>query len=157
MLKIETWKNNEILRKVAKEIKPQDYSKVIKLWKEMVKYIKNPKNWGVGLAAPQVWHSIRIVVVSLLKNREDENFKTVMMINPEILEHNNVKEAEKEWCLSVPWEEWEVERYTAIKLKYIDDKKSTKVINLTWVSARIVQHEIDHINWILFTDYLRNI
>ncbi len=157
MLKIETWENNKILREVAKEIKKEDFNKYIKLWKQMVKYIKNPKNGWVWLAAPQVWKSIRMIVVSLLKTREDESFKTVLMINPEILEHNEEKEAEKEWCLSVPWKEWEVKRYTSIKLKYTDERKSEKVINLTWVAARVVQHEIDHINWILFTDYLGNI
>lgn len=80
MLKIETWKDNEILRAVAKEVKPNELNSAIKLWKEMLKYIKNPKNGGVWLAAPQVWHSVRVIIISLLKDREDENFKTVMMV-----------------------------------------------------------------------------
>lgn len=155
MLKIEVWENNEILRKIATKIQKEDIPKAIKLWKEMIKYIKNPKNGWVGLAAPQVWHSIRLMIVSLLRDWNDENFKTVLMINPEILEHNNTTDIEKEWCLSLPWKSWEVERYTAIKLKYTDEKKSEKIVNLSWVSARIVQHELDHLNGILFIDYLK--
>ena len=55
MLKIETGKDNKILRTVAPEVKTAELNEAIKLWKEMLKYIKNPKNGWVGLAAPQVW------------------------------------------------------------------------------------------------------
>ena len=154
MLKIETWKQNEILRKVALEVKQSELNNVIKLWKEMIKYIKNPDNWWVWLAAPQVWHTIRLIVVSLLKDREDENFKTIMMINPVILEHSEETCKDEEWCLSVPGEKWQVQRYNSIKVSFIDEKKSKQVLVLNWLSARIVQHEIDHLNWVLFTDYL---
>lgn len=152
MLQIQTGTENEILRKIAKEVKANERNSAIKLGKEMIKYIKNPENWWVWLAAPQVGHSLRLIVVSLLKTREDESFKTVMMINPEILEHSEMTGFESEWCLSVPWAKWKVERYLKIKLAYIDEKKSKKIINLEGVSARIVQHEIDHLNGVLFTD-----
>ena len=66
MLKIETGKDNEILRTVAPEVKTAELNEAIKLWKEMLKYIKNPKNGGVWLAAPQVWFSTRVIIVSLL-------------------------------------------------------------------------------------------
>lgn len=154
MLKIETWNDNPVLRKVADKINDKDYKKYLKLGKEMLKYIKDPDNWWVWLAAPQVGHSVRLIVVSLLRDREDDNFKTVMMINPEILEHSNEKKCDTEWCLSIPWEKWDVERYDSIKLTYLDDKKSRKTIILEWLSARIVQHEIDHLDGKLFTDYL---
>ncbi len=152
MLKIQTWTKNEILRKVSETIKTQEFDKYIKLGKEMIKYIKNPDNRWVWLAAPQIWENKRLIVVSLLKDREDESFPTVMMINPEILEHSTECEIEWEWCLSVPWEKWEVERFLKIKLSYIDESKKQKILFLSWVSARIVQHEIDHLNGILFVD-----
>jgi len=155
MLKIETGKQNEILRTISEEIKSQELSTYIKLGKEMIKYIKNPDNRWVWLAAPQVWHNKRLIVVSLLKNRDDENFQTIMMINPEILEHSTECEIEWEWCLSVPGENGEVERFLSIKLCYIDENKKQRMILLSWVSARIVQHEIDHLNGILFTDKLK--
>lgn len=155
MLKIETWTENDILRAVAKEVKLNELNNAIKLGKEMLKYIKDPENGWVWLAAPQVWHSIRVIVVSLLKDWEDENFKTVMMINPEILEHSESTCLDEEGCLSLPWEKGKVPRFNSIKLSYIDEKKSKKVLVLNWLSARIVQHEIDHLNWVLFTDYLK--
>lgn len=154
MLQVETWLNNEILRKRSEEIKPNEIKKYEKLGNEMIKYIKNPKNGWVGLAAPQIGVNKRIVVVSLLKDREDEDFKTIMMINPEILEHSEITDKEEEWCLSVPWETGKVERYLSIKLSYLDNKGKQKILKLSWVSARIVQHEIDHLNGELFVDKL---
>lgn len=154
MLQIETWTKNPILRKVAEKVNIKNYASAVKLWKEMLKYIKNPDNGWVWLAAPQVWHSIQLCVVSLLKDREDENFKTIILINPVIKEHSEDIECESEWCLSVPWENWEVERYKSIKLEYMDEKKAKKTLILSGLSARIVQHEIDHLNGKLFIDYL---
>lgn len=154
MLKIETWKKNEILRKVSETIKQNEFDKYIKLWKEMIKYIKDPDNSWVWLAAPQIWHNKRLIVVCLLKDREDENFQTIMMINPEIIEKSSETFVENEWCLSVPWERWEVERYLNIKLKFIDVNKKERILILSWVSSRIVQHEIDHLDGVLFTDKL---
>lgn len=152
MLKIETWKQNEILRTKSQEIKVSEMNTYIKLGKEMIKYIKNPDNRWVWLAAPQIGHNVRLIVVSLLKDRDDENFSTVMMINPKIIEHSKECEVEWEWCLSVPWEKWDVERFSRLKLSYIDENKKEKIILLSGVSARIVQHEIDHLDGILFTD-----
>jgi len=150
--KIEIWEDNEILRKKCENINKNEYSKYVKIWKEMVKYIKNPDNGWVWLAAPQIWINKRLIAVSLLKDYEDESFKTLIMINPEILEFSEECEVDWEWCLSLPWESWDVSRPVKIKLKYYDEKQSEKVIFLEWLPARIVQHEIDHIDWILFTD-----
>jgi peptide deformylase len=154
MLKVETWVNNEILREKSEKIKINEIKKYEKLGNEMIKYIKNPDNGWVGLAAPQVWVNKRLIVVSLLRDRDDEDFKTIMMINPEILEHWETKDKEEEWCLSVPGAKWKVERYLTIKLKYLDNKWKEKALRLQGLSARIVQHEIDHIDWVLFIDKL---
>lgn len=154
MFTIETWKENEVLRNISSPIKSQEFTKYIKLWKEMVKYIKNPKNAWVWLAAPQIGQNVRLIVVSLLKDREDENFQTLLMINPTILEHSTECEVDKEWCLSLPWDSWEVARYSQIKLSFIDENKKERKLVLSWLSARIVQHEIDHLDGVLFTDKL---
>lgn len=154
MLKIQTWTENEILRKVSDEIKPDEFNKYIKLWKEMKKYIKDPDNWWVWLAAPQVWYNKRLIVVSLLKDREDEKFPTVIMMNPIIIDSSEETCIEKEWCLSVPWKKWDVLRPKNIKIAYIDDNKKQVLLYLTWLSARIVQHEIDHLDGVLFIDKL---
>ncbi len=155
MLTIETGEDNKILRKIAKEIPRDKLKKYVKLGKDMIKYIKNPDNGGVGLAAPQVWQSKRLIVVSLLKDWEDETYPTVMMINPEILEHWEEEVWCEEWCLSVPGEKWKVLRWESIKIKYFDDKFKENIMLLHWLRADIVQHEIDHLNWILFTDRLK--
>ncbi len=154
MLNIEIWKKNKILRKVSIKIKKDDIKKYVKIGKEMIKYIKNPENWWIWLAAPQVGYNIRLIVVSLLKDRDDENFSTIMMINPEIIEHSTSMEKETEGCLSLPWEKGKVSRYIEIKLKYTDEKAKEKILYLNHLSSRIVQHEIDHLDWILFIDRL---
>lgn len=154
MLKIETWKDNKVLRNISEPIKKSEIKKYKDLGHEMIKYIKNPKHWWVWLAAPQVWHNKRLIIVSLLKDRDDELFKTVMMINPKILEHSTENYIDIEWCLSLPWSKWKVERYSSIKLHYIDEKWKENKLILEWLKARIVQHEIDHLDWVLFTDKL---
>ena len=121
----------------------------------MIKYIKNPKNLWVWLAAPQIWINKKLIVVSLLKDYEDENYRTIMMINPEINEFSKECEVDQEWCLSLPKVKWDVERSSSIKLTYIDHEWRSNKIILKWLSARIVQHEIDHLNWVLFTDRLK--
>ena len=153
MLKIETWKENTILRTVSEEITKNDFKKYLKIGKEMLKYIKNPDNWGVWLAAPQVWYNKRIIVVSLLKDREDETYPTIIMINPEILNHSDDKVFSEEWCLSLPEETGKVPRYTSVKLRYFDEKFKENIIRLEGLKSNIVQHEIDHLDWILFTDF----
>ena len=152
MLNIEKGKDNKILRAVSQEITKDNFKKYLKLWKEMLKYIKNPKNWWVWLAAPQVGHNKRLIVVSLLKDWEDETYPTIIMINPEILEHSNDKQISDEWCLSLPDEKWKVERFSEIKIRFLDDKFKEKIMKLSWLKACIVQHEIDHLDWILFID-----
>ncbi len=156
MLHIETGKENKILRAISQPIEKEDIKKYLKLGKEMLKYIKNPDNAWVGLAAPQVWINKRLIVVSLIKDWEDENFPTIIMINPEILEYSEEKELDKEGCLSVPQERWLVKRWKEIKLQYIDEKGLLKKLVLKWLSARVVQHEVDHLDGILFTDKLES-
>ena len=87
-LKIETGDDNEILRSVSDTIKPSELKQYRSLAEDMVKHIKNPDNGGVGLAAPQVGLNKRLIVVSLMKDYEDETFRTIAMINPEIIEHS---------------------------------------------------------------------
>jgi len=103
MLHIETGKDNPILRKIAEPIKTIEWKQYVKLGKEMIGYIKDPDHGGVGLAAPQIGISKRICVVSLLRDREDENFQTVMLLNPEIVEHSDeITTNFIEGCLSLP-------------------------------------------------------
>jgi len=154
-LKVEVWNDNEILRKVSDNIKTSEYKKYVKLGNQMIKYIKNPKHWWVGLAAPQIWCNKRLIVVSMIKDWEsDDSFKTIMMMNPVIVDHSDSMNQDVEWCLSVPWKKWKVSRYNSIKLIYMNEKWQERTLILDSLRARIIQHEIDHLDGILFTDKL---
>lgn len=149
---IQTWTGNKLLRSISEEIKLSEIKKYISLWEDMIKFIKDPKNNGVWLAAPQIWVNKRLICVSLLKTYEDTSFKSILMINPEIIYLSEAKDVDKEWCLSVPRKFWDVSRSTNIKVKYLDNKWKSAILSLEWIAARIVQHEIDHLEWVLFTD-----
>jgi peptide deformylase len=153
MFKIETWENNKILRKIADNISKKDFKKYLKLGKKMIAYIKDPDNWWVGLAAPQIWKSISMFVVSLPKNWDDENYKTIIIINPKILEYWDEIENEEEWCLSLPGIKKNVDRPNLIKIEFFDENNKKQVMIYEWLQARIIQHEYDHLIWKLFIDY----
>lgn len=155
MQKIQTWKNNSILRNISTEISKNELSKFIKLWKEMVKYVKTPNNGWVWLAAPQIWINKRMFVMSFLKSWDDENFKTTMIINPTILEESESQNTDDEWCFSLPGQTWKVARSNSIKVSFIWEDKKQKTLVLNWVTARIFLHEYDHLEWILFTDKVK--
>ncbi len=156
-LTIETGDDNEILRSVSDTIKPAELKQYRGLAESMIKHIKNPENGWVGLAAPQVWVNKRMIVVSLMKDYEDENYRVIAMINPDIIEHSEVKIKWEEWCLSVPGETGDVERWTWVKVAFIDPEGRKYALKLENLAARIIQHEIDHLDGILFTDKATNI
>lgn len=154
MLHIETWKDNPILRTVCEPVKESELHKYVKIGKEMKKYIKHPSHMGVGLAAPQIGITKRFLVASLLKNWEDENYSTIFMINPEIIEHSQETTCKyQEWCLSLPnTKSWYIARYQKIKVHYFDEKFKEKILWIEGLASAIVQHEIDHLNGILILD-----
>lgn len=90
-----------------------------------------------------------------MKTYDDETFRTIAMINPEIIENSGEKCADKEGCLSVPGESGEVERWTWIKVTFLDTDGKKYILTLTDLAARIVQHEIDHLDGVLFVDKIR--
>lgn len=152
MLKIQTWNENKILRTISEPLKIRELDSFIKMGREMIKYVKDPKKLWVWLAAPQIWYNKRLIVVSLLKTWKDEFFSTIIMINPEIIEFSKECDIQEEWCLSIPWKKWNIKRFLTIRVNYIDEQKKQKTLILSWPSSRIVQHEIDHLDWVLFID-----
>ena len=109
---------------------------------------------GVGLAAPQVGVSERVIVVEYTEDEEEEHArkKLYVMINPEIKETSEETETAIEGCLSVPGWQGEVERFLAVTVKGQNRQgKPMKVKAKGWL-ARIFQHEIDHVNGVVFTD-----
>lgn len=150
--RIETGNANPILRAVSPAIRPEELRKYAPLAESMVKYVKNPDNRCVGVAAPQIGTNKRLIAVSLLSSYEDESYRTVAMFNPEILESSEMRESDSEGCLSVPGKRGEVSRPKRIKLRYLDANGNAVVREMEGLMARIVQHEIDHLDGILFTD-----
>ena len=118
----------------------------------MVRYVDDPDNKSCGLAAPQIGIAKRLIAVSLMRDYDDEDYRTVMMINPIITEHSQETEALSEGCLSVPEVYGDVERYVWIRIRYTDERGITVSLRLTGLAGEIVQHEIDHLDGILFTD-----
>lgn len=152
---IQTGKTNDILRTKSTPVTPAELRKYTHIAEDMVRYVKNPDNGGVGLAAPQVGVNKRIIAVSLMRDGDDENYRTIAMINPEITEHLEETESDNEGCLSIPGEHGDVDRWKRIKVSYIDSSLRPQSILLSGLSARIVQHEVDHLDGVLFTDRVK--
>ncbi|MDQ1343684.1 MAG: peptide deformylase [Patescibacteria group bacterium] len=150
--KIETGDANPILRAVSPDIRPEVFRKYAPLAEAMVKYVKNPDNRCVGVAAPQVGQNVRLIAVSLLSSYDDETYRTVAMFNPTVLEKSDMLESDSEGCLSVPGMRGDVMRPKRVKLRYFDAKGAAFVREMEGLMARVVQHEIDHLDGVLFTD-----
>ncbi|EMR04206.1 peptide deformylase [Cesiribacter andamanensis] len=109
---------------------------------------------GVGLAAPQIGKSIRMFVVDGEPMDEElKDFKKVF-INPEILEESGEDWAFEEGCLSIPGIRADVYRPEQIRIRYYDADWQEHTEDYDGIAARIIQHEYDHIEGVLFTDYL---
>jgi peptide deformylase len=107
---------------------------------------------GIGLAAPQVGVSKRVIVLDLAK--EDEPRAPLKLANPEILWVSDEDAVFEEGCLSVPEHYAEVARPAAVRIRYLDYDNETREIEATGLLATCLQHEIDHLDGILFIDRL---
>src|SRR5271170_8086963 len=107
---------------------------------------------GIGLAAIQIGIAKRVVVMDLSK--KEEAHEPRVFINPEITWASEEKSTHEEGCLSIPDYYEEVERPTEIKVKYLDLDGKTHEIAAKGLFATCLQHEIDHINGVLFIDHI---
>ena len=152
-----------ILKKEAEEIE-KDYPQLDELISNMFETMYNAK--GVGLAAPQIGISIRLFIVdgSPFAEKEEgeeidpraegiENFKKVF-INPIIEEESGEKWAFEEGCLSIPKIRENVYRNENLVITYFDENWNFHEERYSGYAARIIQHEYDHIDGVLFTDHL---
>jgi peptide deformylase len=106
---------------------------------------------GIGLAAPQVAQSIRVIVVDTTEPDEEKRY--MALINPEIIEHEG-SQLDEEGCLSVPELTAQVQRYKQITVNYQTEDGETKQLTAGDRFAVVLQHEIDHLNGVLFIDHL---
>ena len=107
---------------------------------------------GIGLAAVQVGILKRLVVIDISK--AEENKKPIFLINPQIIRQSKKTSVYEEGCLSLPGQFAEIERPAECTLKYIDYNGKEKELKADGLLATCVQHEVDHLNGILFIDYL---
>ena len=136
-----------LLKEISKEV--TDFSKDLKnLTDDMFKTMY--ENSGIGLAAPQVGILKRIVVIDL---QEDDKKLPLIFINPQIIEACGSTTFE-EGCLSVPGYHEVVKRKKDVTVKFQDLEGKEQVINATGLLAICLQHEIDHLNGILFIDQI---
>lgn len=151
---------HDSLRRENKNI-DKDYPELEQLLANMFETMYNAH--GVGLAAPQVNIPIRLFVVDgepLAESYEEEadeltGFKQVF-INPEILEEEGTPWKFEEGCLSIPDIREEVSRKETIRIKFLDENFVEHEKVFSGVSARIIQHEYDHVEGVLFTDHISN-
>ncbi|MCG8386503.1 MAG: peptide deformylase [Cytophagales bacterium] len=141
-----------VLRQKAVDIEPGDLD-VKQLSEDMFETMEAAH--GVGLAAPQIGKSIRMFVVDG-RPMEDENMHDFVkvFINPQLIEENGEEWPFEEGCLSIPNIREEVSRPKKIRLKYFDENWTPHEEEFDGVKARIIQHEYDHIEGVLFTDHL---
>ncbi len=145
-------RDNDILRKVSTKIKDFELYTFKKIWNEMIKYLKNPKNAWIWLAWPQIWINKRIIAVWLPDNEEVDNYPIIYMLNPEILTLSENMIQSEEWCLSLPNLKWMVMRHDSLEVEWIDENKKKFKKKFSWFTARVIQHEIDHLNGIMICD-----
>jgi peptide deformylase len=141
-----------VLKKRARDIE-KDEVDINQLVSDMFETMYSAN--GVGLAAPQIGLSLRLFLIDSTPMEEDES-KGIKkaFINPEILEEVGKEWPFEEGCLSIPGIREDVDRLPKIKIKYLDEEWNEHIDEFDEVVARIIQHEYDHIEGILFTDHL---
>ena len=107
---------------------------------------------GIGLAAVQIGVLKRIVVIDV--SNKDEKKNPLFLINPEITYKSNSTSVYEEGCLSLPGYFAEIERPTECHLNYIDYNGNKKTLKADGLLSTCIQHEVDHLNGVLFVDYL---
>lgn len=147
ILTILTGADTPLLRKKTKP--------VTKLTKEILKLIKDMQDTvkdadGAGIAAPQLGRTERVCLALIAG-------KMIPLINPQITKRSDEKESAEEGCLSLPGIAVSVPRSTEISLKYLDAKGKPQERKLRDFDARVLQHEVDHLEGVLIVDYLQTI
>jgi peptide deformylase len=142
-----------VLRKRAREI-DKSYPNLDLLIQDMFETMYHSD--GMGLAAPQIGLSIRVMVIDAAPVEDEsdptlKDFKKVF-INPEIIEEAGEEWSTSEGCLSIPTIREDVSRKPLVRIQYYDEKFEFLDEQYDGVKARIIQHEMDHLNGVLFTD-----
>ncbi|UVC09384.1 peptide deformylase [Rhizobium sp. TH2] len=138
-----------VLRQVSSPIAQVDDA-VRKLSDDMLETMYDAP--GIGLAAIQVGIPKQMLVIDL--HKEGEEKQPQIFINPEILRSSDERSAYEEGCLSIPDYYAEVERPAKVTVKYVDIAGKEQIVEAEGLLATCLQHEIDHLNGVLFIDYI---
>lgn len=136
-----------VLRKTSNPIEKID-DKVLQLLNDMAETMYDAP--GVGLAAPQVGVNLRAVVIDV-----DGTLRKI--INPKIVGNSNEEEIAEEGCLSIPMVYEKVKRPMTVKVKYTNEKGEEVLEEVDGLLARAFQHEIDHLNGVVFVDKISSV
>jgi len=140
---------NKLLRQISKPVETVGKTEQ-KLMNDMLETMYSAK--GIGLAAIQIGVPIRIIVMDISKGEEKKN--PMYFVNPRIINKNNENNTYEEGCLSVPDQFAEIDRPSKCEVEYLDYKGNKKILKTEGLLATCIQHEIDHLQGILFIDYL---
>ena len=140
---------NKILRQVSKPVESVG-DEERKLMKDMLETMYDAN--GIGLAAIQIGVPKRIIVMDLSKDGEKKEPR--YFVNPIIKNKNEKKNTYEEGCLSVPNQFAEIDRPSRCEVEYLDFNGDKKILKADGLLATCIQHEMDHLEGILFIDYL---
>ena len=139
---------NKLLRQISQKVDKVGIDEQ-KLMDDMLETMYSAN--GIGLAAIQIGVPKRIIVMDLSKEKEK---KPMFFVNPEINNKNKIHSVYEEGCLSVPNQFAEIERPSTCEVKYLDYNGNEKILKAEGLLATCIQHEMDHLEGVLFIDYL---
>ena len=141
---------NPILKEIAEEVKEVD-DKIKSVIQDLIDTMEDSGH-SVGIAAPQIGELYRIIVIDASKNKKcDKHHGRMVLINPEILKWEGMLQF-REGCMSVPDYTGNVNRARKVVVQYQNESFETKVIEAEEFEAVLLQHEIDHLDGVLFID-----
>ena len=139
-----------VLKRKAKSVETITPA-ILTLLDDMLDTMYNAR--GIGLAAPQIGQSLRIIVVDISEGRD----QPVKMVNPTLIATSNEMRSFEEGCLSFPGQYSEVKRPDTITVSYLDPLGRTQKIEADGIFATCIQHEVDHLDGINFVDHISSL
>ena len=154
---------NPLLRRVSRRLTRQEIlSNEVQQFIENARYTLKKENYGVGIAAPQLGHNLALSVIGIkpTPTRPDLDLLDMVIINPEIIETFGRKVGMWEACMSCGYGDnnlyAKVPRYKKIRLKYLNEQAVEHSQIFEGFQAQVIQHEVDHLNGIIFLDRVRD-
>lgn len=153
-------KDDPKLRERSREVSPEEItSPYIKgVISDMKEAMHNEED-SAAIAAPQIGELVRIFIISrsVLHKKSEEEKRDLVFINPQIIKRSQSKSMIEEGCLSVRWLYGEVERHEKVTIEALDERGVKVVYGASGIIAQAFQHEIDHLDGILFIDKATNV